>query len=82
MNADGVQWNTDDTDTHGSVKIRAIRVPRRDDGAVSYAFAGIAELCALCVLCGEISAYSGLTDSKTSVIPLPFPYPSDSIFSL
>ena len=28
---------TVDADTHGSVKIRAIRVPRYDGGAVSYA---------------------------------------------
>ena len=39
------------------MKIRAIlviRVPRRDGGAVSYTVMGIAELCDLCVLCGEL----------------------------
>jgi len=36
--------------------IRVICVPRRDGGAVSYAVAGIAELCDLCVLCGDSDA--------------------------
>ncbi len=44
----------EDNDARISVKIRpirVIRVPRRDDGAISYAIAGIKELC---VLYGDI----------------------------
>ncbi|MFA4956882.1 MAG: hypothetical protein WC556_07930 [Candidatus Methanoperedens sp.] len=60
INADRIRYNTDatdDTDARRSVKIRpigVIRVPCRDGGAGSYAVAGIAKLCDLCVLCGDL----------------------------
>jgi hypothetical protein len=49
---------TEEADACRYVKIHlicVIPVPRRDGGAGSYAIAGIAKLCDLCVLCGEIS---------------------------
>jgi len=48
---------TEEADVCRYVKIRlicAIRITGRDVGAGSYAVAGIAELCDLCVLCGDL----------------------------